>query len=207
MNVWLPFLLAATTQATVEVQVPVTHYRPSKMVALMRGDHGGTSLLGDRLEAVPVDAKGIIVLSGDKTEVEAAKQFVALTDVERRGASFTITIDSSADRMKYEVRVSLKSNQLWKTSDGDTDTTIAMKPRINADGSVSLSLVTQVRSSEVQTMVRLKAGQTIRVSPNSEEETVGRIVEGRAVKSYSNMVPAPRITVRCDRLDLPRRRR
>jgi len=144
-----------------QVEIPVLHVRPSKILAQLADlDMNGASLKAD-------DAKGVIIADGDTRAIQAARSTISILDVARRRVMLEVDVTSVVDKLTLDSSATVCSNQQWQTSDSDIGITVAVAPRINDDNTVTLFLTftsATLKSAHVSLRVDNKQTKTFSIS-------------------------------------------
>ena len=132
-----PVAFAAVCFQTSTATIQLHHTRPSAMIDRMRGFYfpNGGNWPFRRAD----DVHAVLYVSGTDEEIANARQLVTMTDVARREVSVSVSIDSKIDFVRYDVSAKLLNEQQWVTSDVETKTKLTLVPRINNDGTVTVT--------------------------------------------------------------------
>ncbi len=187
------FASALAQQSGAPVELKISHLRASRALEIIRrGDL--SSLHGAKIEAD--DAAGSLSITGNADSVKEVRDIAKLIDVPRKTVAIKVTVDSEMDKETYQVSTKIYDMQMWKTSDSDTGVTVAIKPRINDDGSTTLFLVYGLEgANSVSATVRMKSRESksftlgAKVSKEYHQQPDGTF-KGKAISQ-----PQPKITI------------
>lgn len=110
------------------------------------------------------DSKGILEINGPSDGITAVKQYVALVDV--RPAKVRTELQVSCPTLSTELSTSAEilNNRNWVVAEDSLRVQIALSPRVNEDGTVTIHLEVKRGMSERQSVaIRIKKGQTVQL--------------------------------------------
>jgi len=189
---------ALTAKQTDSAVIPIHHMRASKALAFVQPLSSSDP---DRLVTLSADdARGVILASGSSNGIKDVRSCVGLIDIARRKVSLRVSVDSDVDKESYELSAKILNGQMWKTSDADTGTSIAVTPRINNDGTVTLLVDCGTASVSVNHVVfRLKPGKSSSVSIGSNASVASKPGENAGSRGKRSPYSTdPKITFRLD---------
>ena len=191
------FIAAAVgTQTPIHTEVKIHYVRPTKVVEFIER---GTlfSLDAARIEAD--DVKSVVIVDGTPQKVDEIKQLINLFDIQRRKLSISVTVDSEVDKVSYQASAKVMNLQQWKTSDGDSGITVAVEPRINDDGTVTMMATIEQPGNQAVTVVfREKSGASRTITINNPLTAKSAQRPSGSIATKSTAPPAPTVTIRAD---------
>lgn len=182
------FLLMAQAGLGSRTEIVLHHRRPSAVLAGIKGSFGAS--------LVAYDDRGAVGVSGTPKQIENAREYLRLIDVPRQRLLIRVTVTSPVDHLTWEVDVRLTSGQKWRTADEETGTEITLEPRVDANGSLNVSLLARCRGAEMTSMLRLPKGGSRSLDMGDNRVQDVEIDPKGTVKVSEGKVALPTITVR-----------
>ncbi len=150
--------MALKAQAVNSVEIRVQHFRPSKMLSLMRIlDQSWPGVTAD-------DRRGVLVVKGNSYSLKSARDKVSRLDVPRIPIGVRLWINSPGDKVSYESTSVLLSQQTWKTGDDETGVSLDITPRVNEDGTVTVLIVAARAGVKATVVARHRTRRSFSVS-------------------------------------------
>lgn len=152
-------LLMAQGVLSEQVEVPILHTRPSKIVKIFGKTPGrGISVEGVVMRAN--DVEGTITLVGSRSGIDETKARIALFDNRPRKARIAVSISAPLNHANWNGEIETFNNIEWNGDDGATGVKLSLAPRINDDGTCTAFV--KLKSEDAVTMsvvFRLKLNQ------------------------------------------------
>ena len=139
------------------VEIPVQYRRPSTLLNVFETDVRRIVKPGTAISAE--DARGTLRVTGTPQDVAQVRKLVELMDLPRQRAEIAIDIQAPVDKMHYSYDVQLYGGQAWKTEDSELGLKIAVLPGVQLGKTVTLTVITEFKNRQSQSVFRLAPGQ------------------------------------------------
>ncbi|MFI5386015.1 MAG: hypothetical protein ACHQ50_07825 [Fimbriimonadales bacterium] len=222
------FLFVVSLASADVFVVQLQHVRPSRMLAVISGDTRPGARVYQFPPAAPAaegsnlglivqgitaltadDLAGTIAITGSQEAADEMKKVLAEFDVARRQVTVRITIKSQADKYESTCATQISNNAGWTLTDEMTGTSLQIRPRINGDGTVTGSFVIGNDAHKVNTVVRAKLKEPVKLRVADDGKVVfdspysiREVLPARTASSRAGM-PEVEITITFDRVVLP----
>ncbi|MEZ0326158.1 MAG: hypothetical protein ACAH95_09640 [Fimbriimonas sp.] len=191
----LPIICVLATNASqIQFEIPVRNVRPSRIVAMIRGTEEKPSLISASARIEADDAKWTIRISGNADDLMETRKFIKLADVERKSVRVRVQIDSPADRLNLETSTTIPSGNKWRMSEDAINSTIALTPRLNSDGTCTFFLLARFDGGEVDTNFRLRRGELHKIPLGGKRAYEVR-QQGEEVALRDRSIAGPTLTI------------
>jgi type II secretory pathway component GspD/PulD (secretin) len=192
-----PCLIAAAAclQTPVHAVVKVDYTRPSKIVETLRTGN----LFSSETKVQADDVKSVVIIDGSQEDVAQLKTYVNIFDVLPRRVSVSVKVESPLDKISYQATANIRNQQEWRTSDDETGISIAIRPRINDDNTVTLMVeLGKPGIPTIKTVFRekIKVDQILTVGSSTSQKTTEH--QDGTITIRSTQIPVPRVTIRVD---------
>ncbi len=150
------FLLMAQAVSSQTIDVPIINVRPSKLLTILQ------QLPATKAQVVADDEKSMLTLTGSFAEINEIRTRIGLFDVKRQMVDLDLHVVSPIDHAEWNACLTLQSNLKWTGTDESTGARLALSPRRNDDGTVTVMIVAESPDHQkIQSAVRLKLNDPV----------------------------------------------
>ncbi len=151
-------------------RIPIVNTRASKVVEMM-----GPLLNENGPKLLEANDKGsfIVVSVKSKEQFDEIARFVKVFDVKPRQVEFKIWLWSQADKLASDITATVANNATFKIIDESVGADLSIKPRINADNTVTFTLK---ELGQPEWVMRIKSGETIFILEPTGHTTAPQLV-------------------------------
>jgi hypothetical protein len=143
--------VALQTASADATDVQIVNRRPSAITSKLTGD---LVPAGCKIEAI--DERSEIRLHGDAQWRAATVSYIHMFDVKPQTVQFAVRVQSVIDKTDYRLELQVPDNQSLTFSEDTTGLHATVRPRINGDGTITLSFDCGFGNEKVHTIVRVK---------------------------------------------------
>ncbi len=110
------------------------------------------------------DSKGVLEINGPADGVAEVKRYVDLFDVQPAKIRTELEVSCTTLNTELSTSADILNNRKWAVAEDSLRLKLALSPRVNDDGTVTIHLDVKRGTSESQSVVvRLKKGQTVQL--------------------------------------------
>ncbi|MBN9500666.1 MAG: hypothetical protein BGO01_07275 [Armatimonadetes bacterium 55-13] len=170
-------------------EIKIQNLRPSRLLSMLvdgkpmssgnklTETHGPVTIFDIPLKSVKADdIHSTLIVEGIPESIKALRDVVALFDVQPRTikAEFQLVVPLE----KYDSKSSavLRNNSTWKLDDSTARIKVAVTPRLNEDGTITVFIKADGDGESYSMVVRLKQGQETEIALDGLNEKIVREV-------------------------------
>jgi hypothetical protein len=170
------FVFALAIGSAVADEYKVVNARPSRLLAAMAGldpKKGGLlyEMVGVQGQIIPVglkvkadDERSVLIFEGNQKDKESFQQTVKLFDVKPRDIEAKISFYVPLEKYQTSVTTKVRNNSAWKVTDQSANLSLSILPRINEDGTITVTFSVGDGQEGRNMVVRTKNGQTVELT-------------------------------------------
>lgn len=152
------FLLLAQGIAQTQVDVPILHRRPSKIVSKLK------ALSGPNVQFVPNDETSALRLIGRSEDIQPVRDFIGLFDNVPMRIRLAVRVESPLNHTQWKGEVQVDSEESWTSEDAATGVKLTLAARLNDDATCTLSLKARAENTKLFSQVsRIKLNEEQKV--------------------------------------------
>lgn len=163
--------------------VPVHHTRPSRLIPLL------AQLVPNQKLLEADDEQGLIRVKGSQQLADEVSSYVALFDIKPATLAVLAKVESEVDHSVQALQATCSSNSTFEWSDPDSGIVLAVTPRLNSDGTVTVAVSGTYQRVKTSWIVRGKLGEPIYVQWAKDSSA-------KVVPSAENRTRWPLLTLR-----------
>jgi hypothetical protein len=155
MLLFSTLLAAAAMQGAASdvTDVVIVNVRPSRITALLDKDVAGDCILR------PLDKESKVRIVGPSNARRELVNWIKLFDVKPVTVCLAVQVVSKIDKVDYRLNLSVRNNETFSFTESSTGVRVALMPRLNGDGTVTLYSTLSCGSFKYEGTVRMKQGQ------------------------------------------------
>lgn len=159
--VGLAFLKLQATEIRVE------NVRPSRVLPLLKD----ALPLGNSVKAD--DSRSLLLVTAEQDVVDEVRTYVRLFDVRPVRLEMKVTIKSEIDHAEFETTAKVANNSAWRVADEATDVDLTLRPHVNDDATVTVTVITVRGKTKSQIVARAANNRPLRLELDDKGTILG----------------------------------
>lgn len=168
-------LLTVAASAALAEEFKIQYVRPTRLLAKLVGltPKGGATLfqvtgtaeglIPEGLVVQADDEKSIIKADGPAEKVKQMARLIEMMDIKSISIKAEIELSVPLEKYQSATTTTLRNNSAWRLQDQSAGLNVAITPRINEDGSVTVMISTSDGSQGYEMTIRKKSGEWMEV--------------------------------------------